>query len=369
MKYNGAIFIGGDIMRLKNTFLMTIWIFGCSVSAPFASQIIHQHGDFESVTFERRHYPSYTKKQSHLQKKEVDEKSVLYNKKYDMFLFKKKQSKVIKKDAKKSKTQAAVSSKNPSPQIVDHTNFGFLPFDSSGRLEAENSEYTGVGSATLFDHDVIITAGHNFVNTFAGKKHRFSKAVYQHKSKHERDSVSVKVEDIHVHPKWEEEEDSDYDVAVAFLSEKLKLVKKLSLLKSLPKEGTGVLVTGYPERTHDMHQSKGCIVLHKNLQKIFHDANTRVGNSGGSIVLDDEKAGIETRGRDIIAGIHIGVESTKSNRGVRLRPEIMEFISNAIKKREASLIQKKQLSKKEKKIRVKPNLSKSKQTDKNQKKR
>lgn len=121
MKYNGAIFIGGDIMRLKNTFLMTIWIFGCSVSAPFASQIIHQHGDFESVTFERRHYPSYTKKQSHLQKKEVDEKSVLYNKKYDMFLFKKKQSKVIKKDAKKSKTQAAVSSKNPSPQIVDHT--------------------------------------------------------------------------------------------------------------------------------------------------------------------------------------------------------------------------------------------------------
>lgn len=129
------------------------------------------------------------------------------------------------------------------------------------------------------------------------------------------------------------------------------------------------MVTGYPERTHDMHQSKGCIVLHKNLQKIFHDANTRVGNSGGSIVLDDEKAGIETRGRDIIAGIHIGVESTKSNRGVRLRPEIMEFISNAIKKREASLIQKKQLSKKEKKIRVKPNLSKSKQTDKNQKKR
>ncbi len=348
---------------------MTIWILGCSVSNLFSSQIIHQHGDFESVTFERQHYPSHTKKQSHVVRKEPEKETVLYNSKCDMFLFEKKQSKITKKEARKSKTQAAVSSKNPSPQIVDHMNFGCLPFDSSGRLEAENNEYTGVGSATLFDYDVIITAGHNFVSTIDGKKHRFEKAVYHHKSKHEKDSAVVTVEDIYVHPKWEEEEDSDYDVAVAFLSEKLKLVKKLSLLKSMPKKGTGVLVTGYPERTQDMHQSTGCIVSPKNGNKIYHDANTLVGNSGGSIVLDDEKAGAETRGRDIIAGVHIGVENKKSNRGVRLRADIMDFISNAVQKREASLIQKKQLSKKEKKIRVKSSLSKSKTRDKNQKKR
>lgn len=99
-----------------------------------------------------------------------------------------------------------------------------------------------------------------------------------------------------------------------------------------------------------MHQSTGSIVSYKtkNLKKIYYDANTRVGNSGGSIVLDDDKAGAETRGRDIIAGVHIGVENKKSNRGVRLRADIMEFIFTSIKKREASLIQKKQRSKKEK---------------------
>jgi V8-like Glu-specific endopeptidase len=357
-------------VRLRNNFLMTVLILSSSVSTLFSSQIIHQNGDFESVTFERKHYPAYAKKQSYVVKKENKKEPALYNQKCDMFLFEKKQSTITKRPERKLKTQAAVSSKNSSPQIVDHTNFGCLPFDSSGRLEAENSEYTGVGSATLFDNDVIITAGHNFVSTVAGKKHRFSQASYHHKSKHEKDSAVVKVEDIYVHPKWEEEEDSDYDIAVAFLSEKLKLVKKLSLLKSIPKKGTGVLVTGYPERTQDMHQSTGYIVSQKtkNGKKIYHDANTRVGNSGGAIVLDDEKAGAETRGRDIIAGVHIGVENKKSNRGVRLRADIMEFISTSIKKREASLIQKKQRSKKEKKTMAKTSFPRSNVIDKNRKK-
>jgi len=305
--------------------------------------LTHKHGDFQSVTFGRSHYPTDARKQSYVFSKKVGQyKSIpVYNAKYDMFFFPKdNQSKISIKRPKKNSVEANVSDKNPLPKPVEHRKFKELPFDGSGRLEAENNYYRGVGSATLFDNDAIITAGHNFLNKIDGKIQRFEKASYTHKSKHTKDSITVDIAEMHVHPKWEKNEDPDYDVAIAFLKEKIPAIKKISLLKDGPIKGTGILVTGYPESTEHMHQSLGNIVPVQNSsdKQIYHNANTRVGNSGGSIVFDDEKVMKETRGRDILVGVHTGVQTQHANRGVRLRDDILDFIAEAIKKRESNII-------------------------------
>jgi V8-like Glu-specific endopeptidase len=304
----------------------------------------HIHGDFQSVTFGRNHYPTYAKKQSLVFPKVDQYKSTpVYSDKYDMFFFPKNtQSKIWNKRPKRNCIEANVSDKNPLPKPVEHRKFKELPFDGSGRLKTENKDFRGVGSATLFDNDAIITAGHNFLNKIGGKRQRFVHASYTHKSKHKKDSIVVDIAEIHIHPKWEKDGDPDYDVAVAFLKEKIPVTKKISLLKDGPIEGTGVLVTGYPESTEHMHQSLGNIVPVKNSsdKQIYHNANTRVGNSGGSIVFDDEKVMKETRGRDILVGVHTGVQTQQANRGVLLRADILDFISKAIKKRESNISKK-----------------------------
>ena len=312
----------------------------------FSAQVVHTYGNFEAVTFERKAYPPMADKQSFLVQKTTEDKNFRYDPKYDMFVSKKDSASTRRKSTRLSKKdkgeEAQVSAKNPPPTPVDHKDFSDLPFDGSGRLHAENDVFIGVGSATLFDHDLIITAGHNFVRTINGEKYYFSKCFYQHKSKHKEDCRFVPLENITVHPKWESDEDSDYDVAVAFLPEKLPLRKRLSLLKGVPIAGTGILVTGYPDRTEDMHQSTGKVVQKKKKEelKVYHDANTRVGNSGGSIVLDDTKAGTSTRGRDIVVGVHTGVEDLETNRGVRLRKDILDFVATAIENRESDIIKK-----------------------------
>lgn len=305
--------------------------------------LVHKNADFQSVTFRRSNYPAYTRKQSQVSQKVDQYKSTpVYSDHYDMFFFPKDtQSKISNKRKINNSIEANVSDKNPLPKPVKHLEFKELPFDGSGRLKAENNDYRGVGSATLFDNDAIITAGHNFLNKINGKIQRFKKASYTHKSKHKKDSIDVDIAEIHIHPKWEKTEDPDYDVAVAFLKEKIPMTKKISLLKDGTINENGVLVTGYPESTEHMHQSLGNIVPVQNSsdKQIYHNANTRVGNSGGSIVFDDEKVMKKTRGRDILVGIHTGVQTQHANRGVRLRADILDFIAEAIKKRESNIKQ------------------------------
>lgn len=309
------------------------------ISFVSSAQVSRQYGDFTAVTFERKHYPSPYKKQSDVTKK-APTGDYVYNEKYDIYIAKKEK-------VKAKRGEAQVSDKNSSPKKVDHEEFDMLPFEGSGRLEAENSLYNGVGSATLFDKDVIITAGHNFLSTIDGETQRFDKATYRHKSLHKKDCKSVRVEKIHLHPKWESAEDSDYDVAVCFLAKKLPLKKKLSLLEKGLGEGTGVLVTGYPLSTMDMHQSTGEVVKGRKKDRLYHNANTRVGNSGGSIVLDDSRASATTRGRNIIAGIHTRAEDNKKNSGVLLRKEIIDFILETVRAREEGIKRKKQEQKKQ----------------------
>jgi V8-like Glu-specific endopeptidase len=305
--------------------------------------LVNKNADFQSVTFRRSNYLAYARKQSQLSQKVDQYKSTpVYSDRYDMFFFPKDtQSKISNKRKINNSIEANVSDKNPLPKPVKHMEFKELPFDGSGRLKAENNDYRGVGSATLFDNDAIITAGHNFLNKINGKIQRFKRASYTHKSKHKKDSIDVDIAEIHIHPKWEKTEDPDYDVAVAFLKEKIPMTKKISLFKDGTINENGVLVTGYPESTEHMHQSLGNIVPVQNSsdKQIYHNANTRVGNSGGSIVFDDDKVMKKTRGRDILVGIHTGVQTQHANRGVRLRADILDFIAEAIKKRESNIKQ------------------------------
>lgn len=212
------------------------------------------------------------------------------------------------------------------------------PYFSSGRLDITWSSLTdsSKGTAVAVAPDLIVTCAHNVVRGFNGNKERASRVAFHHKlmaSPSPGGYVAAVMAHCYVHPSYEESGNPSYDVAVIFLEYSLNVKPKefMQLRVTDPHVVTQTKVGSYPFGVDVMQRSQGSVdvdpQLSEQAQITYHTAATEKDSSG---------AGLTSKGPDgryYVDGIHTR-GSTKDhphhNKGVRMRPDIIEFLDHCI---------------------------------------
>ena len=230
---------------------------------------------------------------------------------------------------KKVQLEAVISSEEAF-SLVEERDADKKPYSSCGRLRMCFTEGDYTGSAVAIGKNLILTAGHNLIQTKLGeaKDVFFQQLIKRTVSKYtmpEKISVSC-----FVHPKWQESFDSKYDVALLLLSGSLPVERtdKLYMKLAEVEKDDSIKVVHYPSKPY-MNESQGKVVDTNEVsvaEMIYHNAKTDFGSSGSPIFDKDS---------DII-GVHTAKVSIDKkfayNQGVKIRRDLLEFIDDSIEK-------------------------------------
>lgn len=221
---------------------------------------------------------------------------------------------------------------------VKHENLLSSPYFACGRLEmlfnTSDSKKPKVfyGSAAAIQADLLITAAHNFMpDVFLGHPNTEKRAAttvhFQHQlvdNYMKKTHTSLVATHCFLHQKWKECFDQNFDIAFVFLSESIdeEDVQSGLLNLSVDKKDATLDIIGYPNGGTSMKKSSGrSRGWSEEGHIIYHDANTCPGNSGSPVVQDGKRLiGVHTRGKN----------TEGFNSGVKIRPDIINFMEECI---------------------------------------